>query len=284
MWSALNLPTTDISCPACMSHETNVIKRKYIFTALRFCRQCGLMFRIPKEGQLSAEAFYQESYSHGFTTDCPSDEELLKLKSTGFRGTEKDYTRYIEILQAAGIQSGARILDFGASWGYGSWQFAQAGYSVYTYEISRARARYAAEKLNCNVLLSLKAMPEQIDCFFSAHVVEHLTNPNDLWIHASNVLKPIGKVVILTPNGERIREEQDYRAYHQLWGKIHPLLLTAKALSNQAQSHGFEGRAYSSPFELDAITNFRQGDLTGAELLYVAQRNSSNFSNLQTEV
>src|SRR5205807_2594130 len=131
-----------------------------------------------------------------------------------FAGTEKDYSTYIAVLRAVPLGPGSVIFDFGCSWGYGSWQLRHAGFKVYSSEVSRPRARYAVEQLQCE-LYDPQQLREKVDCFFAAHVIEHLPNPRDLWEIARGVLKPSGKVVLFLPNGEPSRERH-HKSYHQL--------------------------------------------------------------------
>ena len=128
--------------------------RKLRVTALYRCEECRLMFRIPQSNAIQNERFYQTQYRSTFTSECPDDQELSHLKSTFFRGSKKDYTIYLGLLEAAGVRPGHVVLDFGASWGYGSWQLAQAGYRVYSYEVSEPRSRFAVRKLGCQMLSS----------------------------------------------------------------------------------------------------------------------------------
>jgi 2-polyprenyl-3-methyl-5-hydroxy-6-metoxy-1,4-benzoquinol methylase len=230
------------------------------------------MFRVPKSNPGRETTFYQNRYREGFTTDCPGDEQLTALKQTSFQGTEKDYSAYIEAVKAAGVQAGDTVLDFGSSWGYGSWQLTQAGFRVYSYEISELRARYAAERLDCQMLDDARRLAGEVDCFFSAHVIEHLSDPRELWSTARTVLKPGGVIILFMPNGNRHLENRYGSArYHRLWGQVHPLLLTAGALAHMAQEFGFTGCAYGSPYNSTEITAGIEGSLDGDELLYVAR-------------
>jgi 2-polyprenyl-3-methyl-5-hydroxy-6-metoxy-1,4-benzoquinol methylase len=269
-WAARHALNADRHCPACGSQQVQLIKRKALVTALYCCKNCRLMFRVPKDDPATSREFYQRQYQQGFTTDCPDPATLQSLKSCRFRGSAQDYRSYIEVLQAAGVYAGSLIYDFGASWGYGSWQLMQAGYRVYAYEISAPRARYAAEQLGCRMLPQDDAWPEKVDCFFSAHVIEHLPNPRRLWQLAAGALKPAGTLVLFMPNGEPAREQIPGSNYHRAWGKVHPLLLHAEALHVMAQQHGFTGRAYSAPYQLTEIAARSGGALLGDELLYIA--------------
>src|ERR1039458_2803500 len=91
-------------CPACYGTHTTLIRRKYLFTSLWYCRSCDLRFRVPKDDALHSADFYQEAYTQGFTTDCPSDEFLASLIARKFARAEKDFMPYVEVLCAAGIR------------------------------------------------------------------------------------------------------------------------------------------------------------------------------------
>lgn len=265
LWSAARIFNANTTCPACGEQKTQVCRRKYLVTALYRCPSCEVMFRVPKPNAEETVAFYQGDYKQGFTTDCPLPEELAKLKSIVFAGTEKDYSRYIQVLQAVGVQPGSSVFDFGCSWGYGSWQFAQAGYKVYSFEISRPRARYAAENMDCTICLP-EEVPEKVDCFFSAHVIEHLLNPRSLWEKAQSILKPGGRVVVFLPNGDPARENS-HAEFHKMWGQVHPLLLSPLALQKMGEHYGFTVDCYASPFNPDEIAQKLPNKNNGVEFV-----------------
>jgi SAM-dependent methyltransferase len=270
-WQAMG--QSDKSCPACGAPETRFVKRKHLVTELRECPLCYLRFRWPKDRPDEAHRFYQDDYSQGFTTDCPDDEKLASLTSTAFRNTEKDYSSYVQVLKALGLQLGSSILDFGCSWGYGSWQLSQAGFDVYSYEISVPRARYAVEKLRCNMIGSLDAFPRKVDCFFSAHVIEHLPSPNLLWDAALATLAPHGLIVSACPNGNPERENVAGAHYHGLWGKVHPLYITPRYVLEATKRKRLRSLLYSTPYDFGEVAARREGaSLVGDELLIVASR------------
>jgi 2-polyprenyl-3-methyl-5-hydroxy-6-metoxy-1,4-benzoquinol methylase len=275
IWATTHFPGADKSCPACGSATTELVRRKALVTSLYSCHDCSLMFRVPKDVPEQTRRFYQRDYRAGFTTILPDELELARLKQTEFQGTEKNYENYIRALQTMGCLPGQVILDFGASWGYGSWQLSQAGYRVYSYEVSEPRAAYAREKLGCQTLSALEQMPEKADLFFSAHVIEHLPRPYSLWEAAMQVLKPEGKVVLFMPNGNPARERRDGKSYHQLWGQVHPLLLTSEALMKMAAHFGFRGYSCTSPYDLSSFPALPQSRQDGNELLFWAVRDSA---------
>jgi SAM-dependent methyltransferase len=270
LWAGARFLTADKSCPACKEPNTVLVRRKFVVTALRRCPSCELMFRHPKPKQEEVDDFYQEDYTSGFTTDCPTPEELNELTSTSFAGTDRDFSSYVDVLRSIPLAAGSTILDFGCSWGYGSWQLAQAGYKVYSCELSSVRARYAAEKLGCTICTP-ENLPEKVDCLFSACVLEHLPNPRVMWEMARNVVKPGGVVVHFLPNGNPELEKTDAH-YHHHWGLAHLTLISPLALSRMSELYGFTPRCYSSPYNLQEITTRTPGAELGTELLVVATR------------
>jgi SAM-dependent methyltransferase len=223
-----------------------------------------------------AVVFYSHSYREGFTTELPDEHQLRALLSGGFRGHEKDFTPYIDVVRATGVEPPARSLDFGASWAYGSWQFQNIGYRVSGYAIGLIRARFAGERLGIDMILSIDTVSARIDCFFSAHVLEYLADPDQLWEAAKSVLAPDGVVAVFVPNGHpELEGEYDRERYHALWGQAHPLLITPDYLAMTASRHGFACRLYSSPYRLDGIRRREPGgNVLGQELLVLARRQS----------
>jgi SAM-dependent methyltransferase len=270
-WAATRWLLTDRACPGCGAPETVLLKRKHLVTALYRCTACELMFRVPKGSAVADEEFYESEYQQESTTELPDQVTLSRLKRASFESIGKDYRPRIDILRALGIEPPATVYDFGASWGYGSWQMRQSGYRVFSYEIAASRARFAREQLACVCLESPYAVPEQVDCLFASHVLEHLPDPNAFWRIAQSVLKPNGVVVVFVPNGDPRRATSAADSYHQLWGLVHPLLFSPAALTRMADRHAFGGRAYSSPYALEDIQRRVMGRLDGDELLFVAQ-------------
>ena len=256
LWALTQGHGTDRSCPSCTSLLVGVVRRKFLVTALLECQNCGLRFRIPKDTDTRSRHFYQGDYEQGFTTDIPSDEQLKEMLVHRFKNTVKDYQTYIRVLRAIGLEPGRTILDFGCSWGYGSWQLQEAGFKVYSYEVSKSRAEFARKKLGC-AIVGDDLVSDPIDCLFSAHVLEHLTDPNLLWRIAERVLSPNGVVVCFLPNGDSRLEAQYGRQYHQLWGQVHPLLVGPGAAAFMAKRHAYVPVVHTSPYDLQLVAGKR---------------------------
>jgi SAM-dependent methyltransferase len=238
-WAASHYISGDRTCPGCGGGAAHPVRRKYLVTVLYECPVCGLRFRVPKETPSKASRLYEEeNYRQGFTTELPNQEQLGRLLSTSFAGTEKDFEYRISVLNRV-MPGRGRLLDFGSSWGYGSWQMSRAGYAVFSYEVGRERSQYARERLGCNMVDDLRTLDGTIDCFFSAHVIEHLPDPNVLFSEAARLLVPGGYFVCFCPNGSPARDGTDPN-YHLAWGQVHPLFITPQFIEWACKQHGFE--------------------------------------------
>ena len=240
-WATTQSVASDASCPSCGSASSRRLRRKYLVTSLFECPQCALRYRVPRETPQTAHKLYveDESYKGRFAYGTPSQEELNALLQSNFSGSRNQYGRFIPVIQALGLPRGARVLDFGSAWGYGSFQIRQAGYQVFSYEIGKARAQFAREHLGCTTVDDLRELDATIDCFFSAHVIEHLPDPNHMFAEAVRLLVPGGHFVCFCPNGSPTRESVD-PGYHRMWGQLHPLMITPGFMRWACQRHGLE--------------------------------------------
>lgn len=213
----------DLACPSCGCHDYDDIDKKYMVTRLVRCVNCQLLYRVPTTTEKEYSKYYQDDYSEGFTTDLPALADLDKMKRLKFAGMEKDYSKYIEVLRALGC--GDKLLDFGCSWGYGSWQFSQAGFDVKAFELSQKRREFANRHLGVNVYSDASDIDDKFDIFFSAHVLEHIPKVSGIIGLARKVVKPGGWFVAFTPNGSFDYRNTNPRGWHSSWGFVHPLLI-----------------------------------------------------------
>jgi len=222
-------------------------------------------------------AYYEAVYEQGFTSNVPNAAELEGLEASNFRETDRDHAGYIQTLQAAGLSPGDRIFDYGCSWGYGSFQLAQAGFEVTGYEVAPSRRRYGREQLGLRVLDNMDEAPTgQFDCFFSAHVLEHVPSPGDTFRYAMAMLRLRGLFVAFMPNGSDACRSV-HPNWSQLWGEVHPNFIDDRFLD---KAFALSPRAYGS----SPVTSVRlpEGpgridldDLTRPELFFVARKTGS---------
>lgn len=225
------------ACPSCGGERSNVLSRKYAVTTLRRCTSCSLLFRAPTTPLAESTNFYQADYESGFTTDIPDDKTLSIYLASNFVGTPKDFRRYISILKSLGCEEGDRLLDFGCSWGYGSWQFKNSGFDVIAYDVSRQRVEFAQQHLAISATSDIETLGGPIDIFFSAHVLEHLPSVGNTLSLASRLLREGGLFVSVTPNGSVEYRRKNPRRWNRSWGLKHPNLLDeefySKAFGNK---------------------------------------------------
>jgi len=249
-------------CPSCGRAGGPPVARKYLVTALRRCGHCGLLFRTPTTSEAENAAFYQEDYTQEMTTEMPGREHLDGMLRDSFVGTEKDYSSYLRLLEVLGCRPGDRLLDFGGSWGYGSWQFRKAGYQPVCYEISRPRAEYARRELGIDAYHRLEQLPEGgFDIFFSAHVFEHLPSVEKGFELAKSKLRKGGLFVAFTPNGSQAYRDRCPEGWQQLWGFLHPNFLDEAYY----RRHFPRALLASRPYDLEALRKLvAQGAFPGS--------------------
>lgn len=218
------------SCPFCKSplEEARVVDRKYMVTTLVECTQCSLLVRVPTDSPNESKEFYQSTYTQGYTTDCPSKDQLVELVRNNFIGTERDYSRYMRFFEANSVKPGSRILDFGCSWGYGVYQLEKGGYRAEGFEVSIPRAKYGRDHLGAKIHSSREELTGKFDVIFSSHVMEHLPDFSLINELLNTQLATGGLFVVVTPNGSMDFMKSNFSSFHHLWGKVHPVLLSDK--------------------------------------------------------
>jgi 2-polyprenyl-3-methyl-5-hydroxy-6-metoxy-1,4-benzoquinol methylase len=247
---------------------------------LRRCTDCDLRFRWPKETPEFSENYYQGTYKQNFTTELPDKETLDRYVSSGFIGLPGDHSSTIGVLK--GLLPKGRVLDYGCSWGYATYQLKLAGYEAVGFEISKPRAEEGRRALGVEIvdtLQQLDAMPSaSFDGVYSSHVLEHLLSLKEVFAFFSRVLKPNGIAMVMVPNcGGKLARERGVG-----WGPMinekHTLSLDADFFQKNLPQFGFHVLTLSDPYEPSQVKAAlgRAGSLPaeGQELMVVAQRKS----------
>lgn len=213
------------NCPCCAGIRSSQVDKKYFHT-LHECHGCGILFRFPNETPAEMDKFYQAGYDEpGLTTELPSEGELARLIANNFSGSVKDYHYHVDIFRALGLRPSAKILDFGANWGYATYQFRQAGFDATGFELSRRRAEFG-ERLGLKILTTPPSEAGAFDAVYSCQVLEHVPNPEETLQEQLKLVRSGGLVIAHTPNGSKAARHANPKAFHHLWGKVHPVLLT----------------------------------------------------------
>ena len=257
-------------CPCCGCSHSDWIERKY-FYSLRRCLRCRILFRFPVDSPAKLMKFYQHEYAEsGLTTELPTVHDLNNLLVNSFKGSEKDFSRIISILQCLGLRSGSRVLDYGANWGYGTWQLRQAGFDAAGFEISRPRAQYA-ERLGIQLTTSEENISGLFDAVYSGHVLEHVDNPLAVLRKQLALTAPGGFVIGHTPNGSEHRRRVDPVGFRLNWGQVHPFMITEEFIASNFDTPPLFVSSTESLDELQKWDHNSQslGNLTGSELFFV---------------
>ena len=247
------------ACPSCGGRGGAALDRKYLVTSFRRCGDCRLLFRTPTTTEEENAQFYQSDYEESATTDLPSEAELKSLKIENFASLSTSYLSYIGVLLALGARPGQHIMDFGCSWGYGSYQLQQAGFTVEAFEISKLRANYARERLNIRLLELGEIRSESCDVFLSCHVIEHVPSVENMMALGERALRPGGLFVAFTPNGSLTYRNKSPQAWHRSWGGVHPQLIDEIFL--QRMSNQRPAIVGTSPYPFDELRRWNNSPM-----------------------
>lgn len=261
-------------CPSCGGKGGAVIDRKYLVTSLRRCTECDLLFRTPTTSEAENASFYQEEYEESVTTDLPRYDELQRLKLDNFAAISTSYLGYIDVVRALTGFTNGRVLDYGCSWGYGSFQLRQAGYTVDGFEISKVREAYARNELGVNTLALDRLEPNSLDVFLSCHVIEHVPSVASLISLAEMSLRPNGWFIAFTPNGCLSRRNKYPKEWHRNWGGVHPQLIDDVFVHSLGRTKRCVLATH--PYDIDSLrtrkAQYSEKNLDGYELMIAFQK------------
>ena len=273
--------TTRLTC-WCSCQEWSVCFRRKDFGLIR-CAGCG-SYRISPpalRGDSEAAEFYTAYY------DAPVE------PGNGSRAQATRHSRFwkvvAEVPQLAGV--GERALDIGCGEGALCSELKRAGWaSVVGADVSRsrvARARSLHPTIEFHDVPVQRAdlEPASIDLAVMDNVIEHISEPVVHLRAVEQLLRPGGRLVLITPN----MESGHFRLLGSRWTPelaphVHLFLFTAAALSTLARTAGFEveaaGAFHLDPYPLRRLLGrFLSGDVKGA-IWKTVQESGSVYARL----
>lgn len=271
----------EVKCTNCGSTGAIEVDRKMIVTRLFRCENCSLQFRHPSDDSAFNKSFYQDDYvqEDGITTDLPDQQNLQKLIDSDFQGTAKNVQPIINLWSAifSDLKT-IRAVDYGASWGYMSYQFKKRGISIQSFEISKPRCKYGNTYLQLDIKSDCNELTDGNDLVYSSHVIEHVSSIPEMLTQSKRLLNAHGFFVAESPNGSGAFRNKDREGFHRGWGLVHP-----NYLSDQFYQGLFKDNPYfitSSPFPLDEIRRWdKQSQVVhnteGGQLLVIARPNQN---------
>ncbi|MDQ3712090.1 MAG: class I SAM-dependent methyltransferase [Acidobacteriota bacterium] len=184
------------------------------FSAMR-CRACGLVYLSPRPDVSEFARIYPSNY-HAFEF---SPEEFGFV----FKVRRRLEARHL-LSWCRNLPLDARIIDIGCGDGFHLELLRDFGKKSWTLEGVDAdeRAALTAEKkglkIHCGLLENLDLPEKSYDLAFLIMTVEHVADPPKLLRDVRSILKPGGRVVIVTDNTDSL----DFRLFKKRhWGGYH---------------------------------------------------------------
>lgn len=207
------------------------------FSAAR-CNSCGLVYLNPRPDVSEFETIYPPDY-HAFDFSEQDFGVVYKIRS------RLEAKRLLE--WCADLPENARILDVGCGDGFHLKLLKQYGKKSWTLEgvDLDKRAAEMAEKAGLKVHVGnvekLNLPENYYDLAFMVQTIEHVEKPDEILSAVRQILKPGGKLVIVTDNTDSI----DFKLFkNSYWGGYHfPRhwnLFNRNSLSKLAEKVGFE--------------------------------------------
>jgi ubiquinone/menaquinone biosynthesis C-methylase UbiE len=239
------LKLVNVDCCVCNSHDATVAgigedfeyrTSNDVFVAMQ-CNRCGLVYLNPRPDVSEFDRIYPPTY-HAFDFSAEEFGFVHKVRS------RLEANRLLALCK--GFGDDAKILDVGCGDGFHLRLLREFGNKNWTLEGLDAseKAAEVARKSGVSVHLGTAEnndLPENtFDLAFLIQTIEHVEKPNEVLPAICRVLKPNGKLIIVTDNTDSI----DFRLFRNgYWGGYHfPRhwnLFNRNALATLAEKSGF---------------------------------------------
>ena len=217
------LKLTHVGCCVCESEDAEPVgvgqDFEYRTSADTFlamqCNSCGLVYLDPRPSASEFERIYPANY-HAFDFSAEDFGFVHKVRS------RLEAKRLLE--WCADLPDDARILDVGCGDGFHLnllKKYGKPGWTLEGVDIDR-RAAEMAERSNLKVhtgsLEALDLPANSYDLAFMIQTIEHVEHPEKILAAAREVLKPGGKLVVVTDNTDSF----DFKFFKgSYWGGYH---------------------------------------------------------------
>lgn len=202
------------------------------------CQECGNVYLNPRPDVSEFETIYPPTY-HSLDFSEENYSFVHKVRS---RLEANRLLRY-----CSGVPDNARILDVGCGDGFHLKLLKEYGKESWTLEgvdiDSRAVAIAAKSGLTIHhgSVENLDLGNERYDVVYTIQTIEHVAQPDEVFAAIFRILKPGGRLVIVTDNTDSLDFGYFKKSY---WGGYHfPRhwnLFNPKSISRLAQKTGFE--------------------------------------------
>ncbi len=180
-----------------------------------FCKTCSLLYQ---------KNVLNETFSFQLYENWISASDSLQKKQ---QASVKLFNHYAKQAESVSELIGKNpneidILEYGMGWGYCLRVMNAFNYNVTGYELSEKRADHASS-LGLNVTDNLNYPESSFDFIYANQVFEHLTNPREILLILSRLLKPNGVLHINVPQGIHMRFLVKRKTWKAKKDACHPL-------------------------------------------------------------
>lgn len=238
-------------CPYCLSRAYILMQRKRLIIEARKCQYCGLIYRWPVDLPQHHLSFYRKIYKKVEAPVAPPKNDVLQqLIQQKFRGSSWDKTHRLDFIRRL-VECRGTLLDFGCSWGYGTYQYAALGFKVIGLEIDGNRVNYGRLHLGLDLHSEWKEFGDQtcFDVILADHTLEHLNNLGETFDKFKKHSKVGTKLIIFVPNGSGVAARRLGVKWGQFIGESHSVTFTMDWFSKNLPRHGFNPRFFKSTGE-----------------------------------
>lgn len=229
-----------------------------VFYDLAKCADCNAVFALTQELDSDIERLY-----------CEAKDSLYLSQIEERSKTFKKIVSHLKNL----LPENARILDVGCSYGLFLKLASRAGMEAYGVELNNEAVRYAREILGLNVLCSDLKEADFPDGYFDVitaiELIEHVCDLKDLINNLYRLLKPQGKLYLVTPD---ISSLSARLLGYGWWSyrRMHLNYFSKESLSDFLNRNGFSTLS-AEPFRKNFKAGYILDNLAGiqkAKLLY----------------
>lgn len=244
--TAKKLKLTHVSCCVCDADDAQPIgvgeDYEYrtsadVFVAMR-CDSCGLVYLNPRPDISEFETIYPANY-HAFDFSAEDFGIVYKIRS------RLEANRVLSWCK--NLPDGAKILDVGCGDGFHLnllKQYGNKNWQLEGIDVDRRAAEMAEKsglKVHVGTVESLNLPKNSYDFAFMVQTIEHVAQPEKVLAAVFEILKPGGKLVVVTDNTDSL----DFKFFkNSYWGGYHfPRhwnLFNRKSLTKLAEKCGFE--------------------------------------------
>lgn len=231
--------------------------------ALLHCRDCGLVWLDPRPAPADMTRLYEYYFTHEDIGPSTQTNEAKRIRSCKrlfsrgslyhvlqrwlsrilFRfGVIKDMTELNARLLKG--ETRGKLLDVGCGSGQYLSRMRQLGWDVFGVELDQEATKVASQRYALRVhegtLESLRVPENTFDAITMHHVIEHVWDPVRTLEKCYQILKPGGRLVLVTPNVKSLGHRFFGKAWRGLEVPRHLFLFSICTLRVCAERVGFQ--------------------------------------------